>query len=142
MKNFTLKSLIAVASMTVAAGIASAQALKVEIPFSFRAGETLMAPGTYRVIANSSALHTPAIQIRRQDEGGGIMMLANARDAETQWRTAGVPKVQFNCLDGRCTLARVYDGTSRDAMELRRSRRALQENAGVTVITLAAVRVK
>jgi len=142
MKNFIKKSLIAAAAMTVAAGIASAQSLKVEIPFSFRAGQTMMAPGTYQLRANSNTLHTAAIQIRRYGHGGGIMMLANAGDVAKQWVAAGVPKVEFSCIEGRCTLAKVWDGTSHDAMEVRPATRDLQENASLSVITLSAIRVK
>jgi len=142
MKSFTVKSMITMAAMTVAAGIASAQALKVEIPFSFRAGETMMAPGTYMLVANSYTFHTAAIKLRRYGEGGGILMLANARDAAKEWVRTGLPKVAFDCLEGRCTLATVWNGTSRDALEVRMSKREMQENANLSVITLSAIRVK
>ena len=101
-----------------------------------------MAPGTYRFFANTSSLHTPAIQVRKEEQGGGILMLALARDADKQWVAAGVPKIQFNCLDGRCTLARVWDGQSRDAMEIRSAKPGLPENAKLSVITLTAVRIQ
>ena len=142
MKYFAIKSIVAVAALTVAGGIAAAQSLKVEIPFSFRAGETMMAPGTYLFTPNPTSMHTAAIQVRRYGQGGGVMLLATARDAARQWVETGVPKVQFDCMEGRCMLAKVWDGISRDAMETRMSKRELQENASLSVITLSAIRVK
>jgi len=142
MKSFTIKSLLAAAAMTAAAGVASAQTLKVEVPFSFRAGETLMAPGTYRIVAGTNALHTAAIQIRHDGEGGGIMMLATQRNAAKAWVAMGVPKVQFDCMDGRCSLAKVWNGESRDALEVIPTRRTMQDNASLSTITLTAIKTK
>ncbi len=49
MKKLTTKLMIAAAALVVAAGAASAQTMKAEIPFAFRAGDKVMAAGTYRV---------------------------------------------------------------------------------------------
>src|SRR5271169_4577719 len=49
MTNFTMKMMVAAATVVVAAGTASAQNLKADIPFTFRAGGKVMAAGTYRV---------------------------------------------------------------------------------------------
>ena len=52
MKNFTMNMTLAVAALTLAAGTASAQTVKAEIPFAFRVGGQIMQPG--RVSRRSS----------------------------------------------------------------------------------------
>src|SRR5579872_3601198 len=50
MTNFKTRMIVAAATVLAAAGTASAQTLKVEIPFPFRVGSKVMAAGTYSVI--------------------------------------------------------------------------------------------
>ena len=49
MKNATLKLTIAAAMLAVATGVASAQNLKADIPFAFRAGDHMMSAGAYTI---------------------------------------------------------------------------------------------
>ena len=50
-------------------------------------------------------------------------MLGTARDADKQCVAAGLPKVEFNWIDGRCTLAKVWDSISRDVLEVPQAKR-------------------
>ena len=52
MKSSTIRTMIAAAALAVAAGTASAQTYKAEIPVSFRAADKLMLPGSYEVKVN------------------------------------------------------------------------------------------
>jgi hypothetical protein len=50
MTSFRKNTWMVAATLVVAAGTASAQTLTAEIPFAFRTGSAMMAPGTYTVI--------------------------------------------------------------------------------------------
>jgi hypothetical protein len=142
MKSFVVKSLITAAAMTAISGIAAAESLKVEIPFAFRAGSTMMAPGTYVFTTNPKMVYAAAIQVRHYDSIGGILMLATVRDAGKQWTNAAAPRVQFDCMEGRCRLTRVWDGRTRDALEPLGPKISPRENASLSTITLSAISVK
>ena len=49
MKNLTTNLMLAAIALAAASGVASAQQLKAEIPFSFRAQGTLVPAGPYTV---------------------------------------------------------------------------------------------
>src|SRR4051812_25960655 len=74
MKLNTLTLTFAAVAMMAAAGTASAQNLKAEIPFSFQAAGATMHPGAYSVILRSAANGT-IVQIRNEDEGRSVMTL-------------------------------------------------------------------
>ena len=131
MKNLTNSLLAAVA--LIAAGSASAQTvLKVEIPFAFRAGDTLMAPGNYRIVVNPAG--SPAIRLHNDSARGSAMLQALLGDAAKDWVKAGVPKLGFECVESNCSLASVWT-RGRDAMYFQRYGNA-RANAKVEIVTL------
>ena len=67
MKNLTKNMTIAAAALVVAAGVAQAQTIKVEVPFSFRAGGTVMPAGEYRVNARYSNGGIRVVQLTNTD---------------------------------------------------------------------------
>src|ERR1019366_1957819 len=75
MKELTTKLMIAAAALMIAAGAASAQAMKVEIPFEFRAGNHVMAPGTYSVDDLRIGTSTPVFRLRNRNTGDSIALL-------------------------------------------------------------------
>jgi hypothetical protein len=111
MKNSTMRLMIAAAALAVAAGSASAQTYKAEIPVAFRAGGNAMLPGTY--------------QIRREVHGGGpivhvynldsqkhvVLLTSFGSDAPKGWRAAGTPMIALECVEGRCALRSLWTGS-------------------------------
>jgi hypothetical protein len=134
----TTNCLIAAATLLVAAGGASAQTLKAEIPFAFRVGATLMTPGTYTVTLPN--MNTQALRLSHVDGGGSVMFLVVARNANKDWIATRTPKVAFACVDGQCSLSSVWDGESRDALEPSGLAKPRPEIAGAKVVILDAVR--
>ena len=75
MKSLTTNCMIAVAALAAAAGSASAQVLKAEIPFTFRAGKALMPPGSYEL--NLGAAPSRTFFILRNAQTKASVMLAD-----------------------------------------------------------------
>ena len=116
MTNFTFRMTIAAATLLVAAGAASAQTLKAEIPFTFRAGDKLMTAGAYRVDTSHNNGGAPVFRIRSMDGSDAVLvMAASAGDAKKAWRDAGNAVLAFECAANRCALTQLYDGTSAPA---------------------------
>jgi hypothetical protein len=110
MTNFTTRMMIAAATVVVAAGAASAQTLKAEIPFTFRANGAVMAAGTYKV-SQISHTGTPIFQVRG-DTGQGAVLLVPlvAGDPDKSWVAKGMPVLSFACGPSRCALAQIWAG--------------------------------
>ena len=139
MKSFTTNCLIAAATLLVAAGGASAQTLKAEIPFAFRVGGTLMKPGPYTVTRPN--MNTQVLRLSHLDGGGSAMFMVVPHNANKDWIATGTPKLAFACVDGQCSLSRIWDGESRDALEPRLAK-PRREMAGAKVVILDAVRAE
>ena len=120
MRKLTTRVMIAAASLVVAAGVASAQAMNAEIPFEFRAGDRVMEPGTYRVDNPSRRVTTPIFRLQNVHSGRPIVLLPQAPvDPQKGW-AEGNAKLVFACTSGSCALAEVWDGSSSQAYEFYR----------------------
>ena len=115
MKRYTTTLMFAAAALAVAAGSASAQTLKAEIPFAFRAGGVLMAPGTYTVTPQHSAGSTAYMLANKETGNGVILAHYVSADASKAWRGAGSPKLGFECAGTHCALRTLWNGTDRSA---------------------------
>src|SRR4051812_48790153 len=103
MKLTTCTLTIAAVAMLAAAGTASAQNLKAEIPFPFRAAGTRMNPGAYSVHLSSAGGGT-IVQIRNDDEGRSVLTLP--RSVSLPWTATNAAVVlRFACSDGNCELS-------------------------------------
>jgi hypothetical protein len=122
--------MIAMAALVVVAGAASAQTLKATIPFEFRAGNHVMAPGTYR-IELSRTTDTPVFEILNVDSGTAIALLPQAPvDPDKVWGTSGKGKLVFECASGSCALAELWGGPDNHyAYAFRRARLGKDETA-------------
>ena len=108
MKELTTKLMIAAAALMVAAGAASAQAMKVEIPFEFGAGNHVMAPGTYWVDHVRISAGAPVFRLSNRLSGGSIALLPQAPvDPQKGW-AEGQGELVFACTSGSCALAQVW----------------------------------
>jgi hypothetical protein len=111
MKSSTMRLMIAAAALVVAAGTASAQTYKAEIPMAFRAAGKLMAPGSYEIrVSRNSA--TELLYVRNTGANATVVLLGQVKtDPPKEWRQAGNPKLAFTCTAGACSLSRMWDGS-------------------------------
>jgi len=115
MTNFTTRMMIAAATLVVAAGSASAQEMKADIPFAFRAGGVVLAAGTYQVSVSSKS-GQPVFKIWSAQESRSILVLANtSRDPQKDWVASGKPVMSFECGVSHCALSGVWEGSTSPA---------------------------
>jgi hypothetical protein len=117
MKKLTTKLMIATAALVVVAGAVSAQTqtMKASIPFEFRAGNRVMAAGTYRIENLSPRIGSPLFRLLNVESGGSIAVLPQAPvDPKEGW-TAGNAKLLFACAGGNCALTELWSGSGRYA---------------------------
>ena len=134
MKTTATKLMIAAAILAVTAGVASAQAMKAEVPFAFRAGNTVLPAGDYRIDVQGN--HR-IVTLSNFDAKQTIMLLpAGGATAPKDWRTKGDPVLAFECGAGRCSLVQLWTGDSRDALSFPHPKLAGNEQAMIMLIPL------
>ncbi|HTX39601.1 MAG TPA: hypothetical protein VME43_31495 [Bryobacteraceae bacterium] len=111
MKTLTMRSMIVVAALAVAAGSASAQTYRAEIPMAFRAGNKVMEAGAYDFIVKlqgggQEILLVSSLATNRM----ALLMPTQGDDAPNAWKKAGAAVVTFECLGRVCTLRQLWDG--------------------------------
>lgn len=111
MKTTTMRWIMAAAALAVAAGSASAQTFKANIPIAFEAAGKTMAPGSYE-IKPSALANSNYFVYNRTDNDAIIIIGGVSRDAPKAWVAEGSPRVTFECLDGRCSLKSIYTGNN------------------------------
>ena len=110
MKSFTTKMTIAAAALMAAAGMASAQTMKAEIPFSFAAGGAVLAPGGYDVTLLTYTSGTRLLQIRNSDTHKTILAMPfMPAEPPKEWN-AGEGKLSFECGASQCNLVEAWSG--------------------------------
>src|SRR6516162_4438095 len=135
MKSVTGNLTIAMALMALAGGIASAQSMRADIPFAFRVGEKLMPAGSYQL--NLTGDRREALVIRNSDRKTSALAVSSGWTmAAKSWTAAKEPMLAFDCSAGRCTLAQLWDGESRDAYVFMRRQTRGTEHAALTEIRL------
>jgi hypothetical protein len=102
MTRLTTKLMIAAAAL-VAAGAASAQTMKADIPFAFRAGGKVMAAGTYQV---DFLRVGEAVAIRSRHNGAVVAMPITHKDG-----VESTPKLVLACGRGTCSLSQIWHGS-------------------------------
>ena len=116
MKNFALRSVIAVAALAAAAVCASAQTYKAEIPIAFTAGSAKMAPGTYEFRVTNASGGTPTVSVQNSVTKRVAMVIPyTGADVPAARVEQGTPYLSFKCLDGNCALSKLYSGVSAQA---------------------------
>jgi len=129
MKNLTTKLMFAAAAL-FAAGAASAQTMKADIPFAYRAGGKLMAAGVYRVELNGLS-GTVLIH----DEGWKTTVIAQpVTHIEGKNQTA--PELVFACGRETCSLVQAWPGYAKDGLQFKTPKLHRNEEASLTVIHL------
>ena len=135
MKKLTTKLMIATAALVAAAGSASAQTLRADIPFEFRAGDRVMEPGTYSV-GISRMGGSPVFQLSNVHSTGSAVLLPRAPvDPQKGW-TEGKGKLAFACISGSCALAEIWTGSGSHAYTFLRPRLGGDVTADLREISL------
>ena len=92
MKSLKTRAMIAATVLLATAGTASAQALRADIPFTFKAGGASLQPGSYEVLLNNNHVVT----MRNIYSGDAIFAMPIAqKDPEKTWIAAGKPMLEF-----------------------------------------------
>ena len=137
MKRYS-KWTLAAAALTIAAGTAAAETLKAEIPFTFRAGNTVMAAGTYTVNSSGSS---PYIMLRNVDTRAAVMLTGYVlADPAPRWKAEGLSKVGFDCAGTSCALRSLWIGNSPTAYRFAAPNLGRDENVRHAEITLTSAR--
>ncbi|HWD00338.1 MAG TPA: hypothetical protein VG456_26455 [Candidatus Sulfopaludibacter sp.] len=141
MKTSTLRSMIVVAALAVAAGTVSAQTMNVRIPMSFRAGDTGMAAGDYQVHLASGISGVPVVYLRNAETLKSVILMPPVRsDAPKAWLQDGTPRLSFTCADSSCTLTKMWNGDGGTAYGFNTPKLPSIQARDLTTITLAMVK--
>jgi len=107
--------MIAVAALAAAAGSASAEELKADIPFTFRAGKALMQPGTYEL--KMAVSDTRSFFLLRNTDTNTSVLVANFNqgDVPKDWQAKGKPIIAFECYGQECVLRDLWSGRNGSA---------------------------
>jgi hypothetical protein len=112
MKRFLTHSMFAAAALVAVAGSASAQSLKAEIPFAFRAGAVLMQPGTYDVVARQG-MSSMLFELHNRDTRQSVVLF---RQGTRDVASAGLRKIAFECVGSNCALRELWTGSEASSL--------------------------
>ncbi|HTS65202.1 MAG TPA: hypothetical protein VMH28_24435 [Candidatus Acidoferrales bacterium] len=131
MKNLTSKLMITAAAVAMVTGVASAESLKADIPFAFRAGGKVMAPGTYRVTTSDAKHYVVLANFAAKDSVIAVPV------AQTNPPKSGNdPVITFDCGRGPCELVRLWTASGYPALKFSHSKSGSTEQASLTEIRL------
>jgi hypothetical protein len=110
MKRLTMNCMLAAAALTAVATSASAQSMKAEIPFTFHAGQALLAPGAYQLTIDRG-LGGRYFLLRNTDTRKAVLVsMGSGSEAQKAWSADGKPRLRFECAGARCALRQVWVG--------------------------------
>ena len=116
MKSLTNTLMVAAAAMAAVAGAASAQSMKVEVPFAFRVSGTVMPAGTYQVSTSSAMTSRPTFRLLNTELKRPVLAMPVGELGTGE--NSRVAKLVFRCGDGACALAQIWTGTGHGAYYL------------------------
>ena len=135
MKKLTTKLMTAATVLVGLAGTASAQiqaTMTAQIPFEFRVGNHIMAPGTYQVDKlDTGIFRLLDVHLRRP-----IVVLPQARVDPRKGSALGSPNLAFACTGGSCVLAQLWSGSESYAYTFSRPKPGKGEDAYLRVIQM------
>ena len=104
MTTTTLRTMIAVAALAVAAGSASAQTYRAEVPMAFQAGGKTLAAGSYEVRMGSGAVGQMIVIYSPATKTSAALVSVVRADAPKDWLAAGSPWIRFEQAGRVCSL--------------------------------------
>jgi hypothetical protein len=137
MKRFATKTFVMTAALAALAVGASAQSMKAEIPFTFRAGGAVLAAGTYRIDAGNTV-----VRVSNSDTRRSIAVLPHYRRDVDKNAAAGSPKLWFSCAGSNCALTSLWNGEGASAMVVGSPVSAGKEIAEIRVVNLTVVKTE
>jgi len=117
MKQLTM-NLMAAAVVVLAAGNASAQGLKAEIPFTFQVGGAVMTPGSYEVVPASNMAEKHVV-LRNIDSRKSVLAMYSPTDPAKELVAQGKAGLQFECSGARCALREIWTASGSPAYSFR-----------------------
>jgi hypothetical protein len=140
MKRLTMNCMLAAAALTAVATSASAQSMKAEIPFTFHAGQALLAPGAY-LVTMDRGLSGRYFLLRNADTRKAVLVsLVGERDAQKAWEADGNPRLLFECAGGRCALREMWTGPGNRALGIPGPTFGRDEAVRTTEVVLSRVK--
>ena len=136
MTRYTKSLMLAAAACAIAAGNAAAQTYHAEIPFTFRAGSTTLAPGGYD-ISFKGVTSAQFVTLRSTETKKAIMLQTVGMTGEQKGERA--PALRFKC-GSRCALQSMWVGGWQGAYKLHTP--SLGPNETARVMTIDLTRLK
>ena len=117
MKSLITRMAIAAVALACAAGLASAQSMKAEVPFAFQASGRAMPAGAYNLSIARSIGGTPVFRLLNTDVKRPVLAMTNGPhdSGNSSDRSA---KLVFRCSAADCALVQIWTGTDRGAFDL------------------------
>jgi hypothetical protein len=143
MKTLTMHSMFAVAALAAAAGSASAQTYKAEIPMAFQAGGKLMTPGTYSFSVQMNASGHDILTVASRDfkQVARVVPIPGS-DAPKAWRVEGNPKIAFECVESKCSLTKLWNGRDTSAYQFYSPKLTKVEHERLAVVTFGLTKTE
>ena len=133
MKSMTTKLMITAAALAIATGVASAEQYRADIPFAFRAGGKVLAPGSYMVKVNDG--QRSLVSITNRETLQAIMVLSTAANDHAKSPTGDSnPVLTFLCGTSRCSLSQIWTGPASPALMFAPPRLGKDDSASATVV--------
>jgi len=110
--KITTKLTFAAAALLAAAATLSAETLKAEIPFRFDAMKAPMQPGAYSLSVSYGSSGHATIRFLSLDDRRSVMTIPMTVSQSHTGKSEGNPVLTFQCTDGRCQLAKIWDGNT------------------------------
>jgi len=131
MKSLTNKLMVAAAAIAAVAGVASAQSMRAEVPFSFRVAGTVMPAGSYVVSGGYNQTGIPIFRLLNMGAHGSVLVKPLVQhDGGKQYTEA---KLVFRCGTGKCALAQIWTGSGIGAFDLHTPKSSREEAALITI---------
>jgi hypothetical protein len=135
--TFKTRMMIAAAALVVSAGVASAQSMKAEIPFTFRAGDKIMTAGTYLVTPTRHLSGAVSFRVLKTDNENRVLLLAlPGEDPKAEWKATGQAVLTFQCVASNCALAGVWTGIDHPAYRFPHPRMDRNEPTHIATVVL------
>jgi len=138
MKNLTMRLMIATVALAAVAVSASAQTYKADVPMTFRAGTTVLEPGSYEFNLIMGQGGHPIVAVRSAESRSTILVMPiYTSDAPKAWRKAGNPMLAFECTNRTCSLSKLWTAQDIASYVFPVSKLPPAETAETHVVTLA-----
>jgi hypothetical protein len=138
MTSFPTNLLCAAAACSIAAGNTLAERYEVEIPFTFRAGRVLMAPGRYQVWIDPASTGR-IVRLHNVDSRETLLLMPAAIGAAGH--DGGALKLRFACGNSRCALVSMWVGEYHGAYTFHTPTLGRDDKAHVADIALTPLAV-